>query len=59
MKAIKTVHVFETGNVVCMVIIENVTIPIRRVIDSYCCKRIGIIENNVNKSHIDKHDMYT
>jgi len=57
MNAIKAVHDREIGNVVWIVIIENVTIPIKRRIDVYCCKIIGIIENNVNKNHIDRHDI--
>jgi hypothetical protein len=57
MTAIRTVHDREIGNVVCIVIIENVIIPIRRIIDVYCCKRIGMMENNVNRNHINKHDI--
>lgn len=58
-KAINTVHDRDIGNVVCIVIIENVTMPINLIIDVYCCKIIGIIENIVNKNHIDKHDTKT
>jgi len=58
-KAIRTVHVLGTGNVVCIVRIENVIIPIKRIIDVYCCKIIGIIEKHVNKNHIAIHDICT
>jgi len=42
-----------------MVKIENVIIPIKRIIDVYCCKIIGIIEKQVNKIHSAIHDINT
>ena len=56
-KAMSTVQGRETGSVVWMVMIENVMIPIRRSTDAYCCKRTGMMEKNVNRSHINKHDI--
>jgi len=55
--AIRIVHERDIGSVVWIVIIENVTMPIKRKIDVYCRRIIGRTANIVNKNQIDKHEI--